>query len=246
MKAVLITIAIILCVFLASSEARRSHKVPTRHNMKGIPNLKAGEFCSTCVDFMTQTIDTLIEIIANGGIIGGCSDLCGLLNNSVETDICQILCDVVGIDEFINLINDADPDPIWICEEVTFCPVNPSCAANIVSGVMTPAKGPDGTKFTYTIVYNVTNTIGTGQVGLVVIPPNSDGSEPFGDFVLIVEQAPGEYKAEFQFQATPSEQETFTPGVYQVEGAVCESTCGSNHSNAKILSTAMTQFTISK
>ncbi|CAF1523158.1 unnamed protein product, partial [Adineta steineri] len=38
--------------------------------------------------------------------------------------ICDLACDVFGIEEFINLIEKADLDPIWYCEMAKMCPIN--------------------------------------------------------------------------------------------------------------------------
>lgn len=75
--------------------------------------------CSTCVSFMDNgmvnlnrstliliAIDQLINIIANVGIAGGCGAVCGLLPAQWEATICMLACEVVGIEEFANLINE--------------------------------------------------------------------------------------------------------------------------------------------
>lgn len=74
--------------------------------------------CSTCVSFMDQgtwqlcyyahslAIDNLINIIAQVGIGGGCSAVCGLLPAQWEATICMLACEVVGIEEFANLVNE--------------------------------------------------------------------------------------------------------------------------------------------
>ena len=46
-------------------------------------------------------------VLIDGGVIDGCSDLCGLLAKETDKlvgEICDILCVVVGIDEFIKII----------------------------------------------------------------------------------------------------------------------------------------------
>jgi len=64
--------------------------------------VQAGETeCKICIDFMDEALQNLIEIIANGGIIGGCADLCSMaLANKSEIleGVCNILCDIAGID----------------------------------------------------------------------------------------------------------------------------------------------------
>ena len=44
----------------------------------------------------------------DAGVVGGCADLCGILANKTNSQAagiaCNLLCDVVGIKEFINII----------------------------------------------------------------------------------------------------------------------------------------------
>jgi len=54
------------------------------------------------------------------------------------------------------------PDPIYICEKVDFCPHSTTAAANITSLTVTPAKGPQGTTFDIEFIYTVTSAIATG------------------------------------------------------------------------------------
>jgi len=43
-------------------------------------------------------------IFVDIGVVGGCSDLCSKLPQKAEQEICDVLCSVVGIEEFIKLI----------------------------------------------------------------------------------------------------------------------------------------------
>ncbi len=209
---------------------------------------------------MNEALSDLIQIIAQVGIGGGCSKVCGLLPSSTLATICDIVCEIAGIEEFSKLLNEADPDPIYICEKVNACPHSTTAAANITQFSISPTSGPSGTQFTITIVYTVTNTIATGELVVVIVPPDA---ESFGSGSTIFTQAPGQYVVlvlrlsffflmrppryggQLQFQATPSEQEPFDPGQYQVVGAVCEGSCGSNHPWSSTLSEKQTSFTIS-
>lgn len=48
---------------------------------------------------------------ADAGVIGGCADLCELLEQAVKVNsslvevVCDLLCDYVGIEAFIKLID---------------------------------------------------------------------------------------------------------------------------------------------
>jgi len=198
--------------------------------------------CEVCIGFMNQAISNLIDIIAQIGIGGGCAAVCGKLPSPWEQQICMVLCEIVGIEEFNNLVNDLDPDPIWICMEIDVCPYNKYAAGKVTSVKTSPSAGPMGTTFTVTAGYTITNTTGTGQIILAVIPP-SEG-EPFGWEGTIIGQAPGQYTISESFTANPSENEPFTPGPYQTLCEVCEGSCGSTHSGEFIIAQGSGLFRI--
>lgn len=205
--------------------------------------LASHAWCPTCVSFVSQTITQLENIIANVGIIGGCAKVCSYLPNQVEATVCNLLCDIVGIQAFVKLIEAADPDPIWICEQMTVCAINPDAAANITQLTVAPQKGSQGSTFNILASYQVTNTIATGTLELLVLPP---ASSPMGEGFLLVDQTPNTYNDRFSLKTQPSEQQPFNPGEYKVEVAVCEGSCGSTHSNTKTLSVAKTSFTLTQ
>lgn len=55
----------------------------------------------------------LLNIIANVGVIGGCEDICSKLPQKFEAVACDLVCDYVGIDEFVKIITEIDPDPVY-------------------------------------------------------------------------------------------------------------------------------------
>jgi len=187
------------------------------------------EYCSTCISFMDNSIDILLNVIANGGILGNCQNLCGYLPDQWECIICDLLCSYVGIEAFIDAIDIEDPDPIYICMELSMCPIRNTAAARIVSLVISPSSGPAGTTFLFALKYLILNETGTGIVQFCITPPASDGSFPFAGYALIIDQMPGYYDFEMSLQAEPCENESFTPGKYNVTASICEGTCGSIH-----------------
>ncbi|KAM9997307.1 hypothetical protein ACTFIZ_006696 [Dictyostelium cf. discoideum] len=199
--------------------------------------------CSICVDFVGNSLNDLLNIILNSGVIGTCGDLCSAVPGGQIVDtVCDLLCDYVGVDEFIKLISDVDPDPIYICEKISVCKTNDNAAASLDLVQINPQNGTVGGTFTLSIAYTVTNTIATGQLAFNIIDPTGNS---FGDAVLLVEQSPEQYTQQFQFQATPSEQESFPNGLYTVQALVCEGSCGSPHPNTYTLANGTTTFTIS-
>jgi len=211
--------------------------------LKDVTAPKDDKTCGVCVSFMGEAINELLNIIANVGVIGGCSDLCSYLGNKVEATVCDLLCSYVGIDVFIKLVQDADPDPIWLCEEIGICPINDDWSGNITSLSVSPHTGHQGSTFNINVVFSISNTTGTGELSLVIFPP--DGF-PFGDGQLLVDVAPATYSAQFQLQAQPSENEPFGPGTYDVSVALCDGGCGSSHSHARLISVQNTTFQISE
>ncbi|ELR22616.1 uncharacterized protein ACA1_034610 [Acanthamoeba castellanii str. Neff] len=191
------------------------------------------EWCPTCVSFMDQSIDQLLNIIANGGVLGGCNTLCGYLNQQLEEVVCNLLCDYVGIQAFIKLVDTIDPDSIYICEELTVCPISRNASASFKQLSVSPSRGSQGTTFVVEALFQVNNTIGTGELDVV-------------GGTLLVNVKPGVYGAKFEVQTQPSEQEPFSPGQYIVQAAVCEGTCGSSHPYTKTLTKAQTSFYITQ
>jgi hypothetical protein len=199
------------------------------------------DLCPTCVQFTSNAIDELLNIIANVGIIGSCGALCSMLPNQIEATVCNLLCDIVGIDEFVKLVQKADLDPIYFCELLKVCPIHDGGSAAFLSINTVPPKGPQGTTFEISAAFQVYNQTGTGEIAISIFPP--DG-EPFGDAELNEGFAPGSYGIRFQLQANPSEQEPFSPGVYKYEIGLCNGECGSKHPHSAILAVGNGNFTI--
>ncbi len=73
------------------------------------------DMCPECVELMDETIEQLLEYIAStsfrtfhlihqdSGVIGGCSALCAV--TGVFFPVCEIICDYVGIEVFVDVIN---------------------------------------------------------------------------------------------------------------------------------------------
>ena len=82
--------------------------------------------CEKCLDVAEQSIDVLLNLILDFGVVGSCQTLCAALANRTGQEalgiVCNIVCDSVGLIEFINLIGNADIDPIYYCELAKLCP----------------------------------------------------------------------------------------------------------------------------
>jgi hypothetical protein len=195
--------------------------------------------CTVCIEFFDEAIQELLNAIANGGIIGGCSELCVVTGTLYP--VCEVLCLIIGFDAFVDLINITDPDSIYYCQYLSVCPIVPGGAANITELAVVPPVGHAGDSFTITMDFKVTQATGTGTILFLVLPPDA---LPWGDAEVNEGLQPNVYTARLQFTATPSEAEPFSPGTYIVQGAVCDGECGSNHPYSQVFSVRNTTFTI--
>jgi len=199
------------------------------------------DFCNVCVQIMGQIINELLNIILNIGVIGGCGDLCSKLPNKYEADACDLICDYVGVEEFVKLIEYEDPDPFYFCDEAKICPVTNNGSAIANGAWVAPQSGPAGTTFNIGFNYTVTSKTSTGGPNVVVVPP---AGMPIGGSEFDEGQDPGTYIVTFSLKTTPSEQEPFSPGEYDVEAALCAGDCSGRHKYSGVYCNATTSFTI--
>ncbi|CAF1004410.1 unnamed protein product [Brachionus calyciflorus] len=218
-----------------------------------IPKMRYGlSFCKTCINFADQALDTLLNAILNVGVIGECSQLCNYVAQKVGSEIvdvvCNLLCDFVGIKEFITIIEKADLDPIWYCELLKACPINDYGDARITEFEVVPSKGPQGT-FTINLTYESNNGTGTGELYIGV---KTVDRIPVEDSFLLEASKPGIYQTQIRLNAVPDQEcdpsqgpcEQWQPGVYFVETAICNGECGSLHPHSEIYDQAQANFTI--
>jgi len=211
---------------IAPAQSKRSPKV---------------DWCDTCVELMNEAIDELLNAILNGGVIGGCEELCAFVPDPLAQAACNLICDYVGIDVFIDAVNDTDPDPIYVCQLMELCAEVNGGNATINSVIVEPKSGPAGTQFNISMYYTITSPTGPGLLSCVIIPPDAF---PFGGDDFVDGQAVGSYGIAFGLDSTPSEQEPFSPGSYQVQLAVCEGDCGNIHPYSGVYAQAFTSFQI--
>lgn len=103
---------------------------PKSNNIKRFPSSSTKptvglDLCPTCLNVADESINILLNLILDTGIIGSCQTLCTALaqkTSEIVGVICTIVCDGVGIDEFIKMLENADIDPIYYCELAKFCP----------------------------------------------------------------------------------------------------------------------------
>lgn len=170
--------------------------------------------------------------------------------------MCDLLCTIVGIDEFEKLLSEyaalarvfrfshlavsTDPDPVWLCEELKTCDYNDNDAANITDLSVQPTTGHIGTKFDFSIGYELSTWTGIGSVGVIVFGP---GATAEGGSLLMYPQV-GAYSGSFSLDTKPDQYNTWAPGSYEFQIAVCEGDCGCTHDHNKVVAMSSLNFTI--
>lgn len=240
---------IFLGYFLLTIDAKITNKsiMWLEPNTNNSPNLETSksDLCSPCVNFVGNGIQQIINVILKGGIIGGCNDLCSKAfpNNKKEENVCNMLCDSVGVLSFMDLVKKYSGylDPIFFCETLKVCPVHEGGLANLDSITVSPSSGPIGTTFEIQVLFTVINQTSTGELSLTITPPHSN---VFGDNMLDSGFAPGKYGVKFNLKASPTEDEPFEAGNYQVSLQGCDGECGSKLPHTSKLFEGNTNFTI--
>jgi hypothetical protein len=84
------------------------------------------DLCPNCINEAIGVINILLNAILDEGILANCGDLCGVVTNRTGSkalgDVCLLVCDGLGLDEFIKEIIKLDLDPIYYCEIAKMCP----------------------------------------------------------------------------------------------------------------------------
>jgi len=209
-------------------------------------------FCKACIDFADQALDYLLNAVINIGIVGSCGELCQYVQDKTGSGalglVCDLLCDFVGIDEFIKILDRVDLDPIWYCELLKSCPVNDHGDAKITTLMVAPQRGPQGT-FTIDLEYVSKNGTSTGELFIDIKTPDRI---PLEDGFIMENSPAGKYGEKISLQAKPNPDcdpsagpcESWQPGTYVVEIALCAGECGSKHPHSKIYDIQRTNFTI--
>jgi len=217
-------------------------RVISSHGLMKAPNAGPAE-CDVCVQFMDQAVNLLLNEILNGGVIATCGDLCGKLNDKALALTCDVVCGYVGIKEFIRILNQTDPDPIWYCQELRTCPMVKGGSVTINSLTITPATGPVGTKFHIAVAFTVNNATSTG---VMIIEIDAPGQEPLEDDQLNTGLAPNSYQATFDLDTKDNKNNDWFPGLYNVTYTVCGGDCTTRHPYGGVYATSTSSFTVTQ
>lgn len=138
-----------------------------------------------------------------------------------------------------------DPDPIYICMELSQCPIVDTARGKITTLSITPATAKHGDTVKITMVFQITNATGVGEVAFAVVPPQSDGGQGTGGANLFDVLPVGSYSMEFDVPLKGGgQQEPWSPGTYQVQVAICEGSCGSIHPHSYTMDMRQGSFKI--
>jgi hypothetical protein len=119
---VLVGISIANGFQLANSRSQSIERIiPTFDQTK-----TATDLCPTCINEAVSVINILLNAVLDEGIFATCGDLCRIVANKTGSkvlgDVCDVVCEAFGIDEFVKALVVFDIDPIYYCELAKMCP----------------------------------------------------------------------------------------------------------------------------
>eukprot|EP00437_Effrenium_voratum_P038994 CAMPEP_0181482320 /NCGR_PEP_ID=MMETSP1110-20121109/44785_1 /TAXON_ID=174948 /ORGANISM="Symbiodinium sp., Strain CCMP421" /LENGTH=223 /DNA_ID=CAMNT_0023607877 /DNA_START=35 /DNA_END=703 /DNA_ORIENTATION=- len=204
------------------------------------------ELCGFCVQTMGQLINTLLQVILNGGVLGSCNALCQYAApfGQIAMMACNLLCDYVGIEAFISLIKKADLNPIWMCEELRLCeikdcPEGKECVAFTGSPGVQPPTPQLQAPFAFYTQYTVNQEVGAGEI-LFFLHTAPGSQPPVVEGGNLVDKYPvGVYNMKVNIELKDNNQGDFPvifrPGVYSMHTYLCNGQCGSHHAHTQLL-----------
>jgi hypothetical protein len=154
--------------------------------------------CGTCCDFVGLVFDVFKYEIVTIDMFGNCMAICYLVRtkivNSTEVEIfCDTLCNAVGIEAFLHLLNIGDTDTIYYCEQLEACKVFNDGDAKIAQLSISPSQGKQG-NLTFGIDYITKNGTGTGEISISI---HTVDNIPFVKTFLNLPKKPGKFLKNF-------------------------------------------------
>eukprot|EP00771_Trimastix_marina_P000722 gnl/Trimastix_PCT/175.p1 GENE.gnl/Trimastix_PCT/175~~gnl/Trimastix_PCT/175.p1 ORF type:complete len:244 (-),score=89.01 gnl/Trimastix_PCT/175:56-787(-) len=202
------------------------------------------DLCPTCISFFDTVTQALIKIIGQVGVPTVCSELCNLLPfGKLIKVVCNLICDIAGLEEFVKIIREIDPDSVYYCQRLHICPVDDSWNGTVKSVVVDPPTGPAGTTFAINVTYTLSKKTSVGIILNRVVCPAQSGYE--GSEFLIRKPA-GTYIASWTLETEPTEKAPFVSGEYFVKGELCNGECRNRHPHSKVLSEKWGSFNITE
>jgi len=252
-------VALILLVVVGAACASRSYNSHSKqfHRLSSSLDQKnvGLDLCPTCINEVVELINVVLNIILDEGIIKSCGELCGAVANKTGSkfagDVCDVVCEAFGIDEFIKVIIKADIDPIYYCQLVDMCPIKDDGDAKFTNFGVYPNTAPQGTTFLLDLSFMTVNGTGTGTFTFNIVDPKNQSS---GDLYWFEEKKPGTYPEKLEFKTyslsdcDPSKGlcDAWPVGTYNVTALICNGDCGSHHPHTSIYDSRATSFVITK
>jgi len=119
--------------------------------------------CETCFDLAFSILESLFEVVTEGGVFAGCVDLCQQANGGYT---CIFVCTVIGEALFVELVKKLDLDPIYYCQLLSVCPIG-DCTGNCVNITnvkVNPNYAIEPATFDFTVNFkSLQNWTGTGM-----------------------------------------------------------------------------------
>ena len=121
---------VILVGIIGVSNVAEAFNTPSKNLQRLTANPREGDvdidLCPLCINEAVEIINVALNVILDEGILQSCGELCGIVANKTRSkfagELCDVVCDGIGIDEFVRLIIVLDLDPIWYCEMADLCP----------------------------------------------------------------------------------------------------------------------------
>jgi len=216
------------------------------------------DLCQPCVAFAGEALQELLNLILNKGVVGSCGKLCAALvkatGNSKLGGPCNLLCDIVGIKDFIKWIQNADLSPYYDCIELGVCKTNDNGDATITSWLATPSELAAGPPVTLSFTYDSKNGTSTGEIRINIQTVDHQPLS-FNSIYVADTTTPGSFKGSGQIQSTtpapatcdPTQStcEMWLPGTYTASIEICAGECGdTKHKHAKTYDAKNTTFVI--
>jgi hypothetical protein len=122
----LVAFVIVVHISTVHSETRRTNRYIERIASVPIDDSHALDWCPQCINTFDDVIDAVLDIVLQYGILNSCGELCSLVTDKTGSTflgfVCMAGCDVLGINEFVKIIDKVDIDPIYYCEQIQACP----------------------------------------------------------------------------------------------------------------------------
>ncbi|XP_065180456.1 countin-3-like [Sycon ciliatum] len=214
------------------------------------------DLCPTCIDFSSQALGRLREIVLHHGF-----ETCAAVSDALAAHtgnrdlglVCNLLCAHVGVGQFLEVIEHPKLDPINFCELLGVCRMVKNGDAKITSLEVHPASGHQAGKM-FAIAYSWTtmNGTGTGQIAMDIA---TDDKLPVHSSALSMPRKPGSYAGAASLSTDTSGLggcdasqggacQQWLPGVYQVKLSICNGECDSSHPRDNVYDTAEASFKI--